>query len=124
MRFRVTRDCATPLEGNGRALHCAFRWELLVTRIGFDSALIISLTAKGDRKRALFRLRSAPSFKTHHFSTFRTGLALGLAAPAILDGTVRCKSSIILWCLLSLLQAYSPTRALPYHRGGPCFTYM
>ena len=97
MRFRVTRDCATPLEGNGRALHCAFRWELLVTRTGFDSALMISLTAKGDRKRALFRLRSAPSFKTHYFSTFRTGLALGLAAPAIINGTVRCKSSNVIY---------------------------
>jgi hypothetical protein len=96
MCFRVTRDCSTPLEGNGRALHCAFRWELLVARIGFDSALMISLTAKGDRKRALSRLRSAPSFKTHHFSTFCTGLTLGLAAPAIVDGIVRCKSSNIL----------------------------
>ena len=66
-----------------------------MTRIGFGGVLMISLTAKGDRKRALFRLRSAPSFKTHHFSTFRTGLALGLAVTALIDGTVRCKSSNI-----------------------------
>jgi hypothetical protein len=56
---------------------------------------MISQKAKGDRKRALVRLRTTPSFKTHHFSTFRTGLALGLAVPAIIDGTVRCKSSNI-----------------------------
>jgi len=51
--------------------------------------------SKGDRKRALVRLRTASSFKTHHFSTFRTGLALGLAFPAVIDGIVRCESSNI-----------------------------
>ncbi|KAI9507586.1 SPX domain-containing protein [Russula earlei] len=42
--------------------------------------------AKGDRKRALVRLRNISSHKTHHFSTFRTGIALGLAFPAVIDG--------------------------------------
>jgi len=56
---------------------------------------MISQTAKGDRKRALVRLRMVSSFKTHHFSTFRTGIALGLAFPAVIDGLVRCESSYI-----------------------------
>lgn len=45
--------------------------------------------AQGDRKRALASLRASPSQKTHHFSTFRTGIALGLAFPAFVDGIVR-----------------------------------
>ncbi|TFY73631.1 hypothetical protein EWM64_g10381 [Hericium alpestre] len=43
----------------------------------------------GDRKRALVRLRAGSEHKTHYFSTFRTGLALGLAVPALVDGIVR-----------------------------------
>jgi xenotropic and polytropic retrovirus receptor 1 len=61
--------------------------------INFISILIISYVAKGDRKRALVRLRAGSSLKTHHFSTFRTGIALGLAFPAVIDGIVRCESS-------------------------------
>lgn len=32
------------------------------------------------------RLRGFAQHKTHHFSTFRTGLMLGLALPAFVDG--------------------------------------
>ena len=52
-----------------------------------------SYTAQGDRKRALTSLRAVHSQKTHHFSTFRTGIALGLAFPAFVDGIVRSTSS-------------------------------
>ncbi|KAI9438622.1 SPX domain-containing protein [Lactarius indigo] len=52
--------------------------------------------AQGDRKRALTSLRTAYSQKTHHFSTFRTGIALGLAFPALIDGIVRSTSSTFL----------------------------
>lgn len=45
--------------------------------------------AQGDRKRAMTSLRAVRSQKTHHFSTFRTGIALGLAFPAFVDGIVR-----------------------------------
>ncbi|KAI0266051.1 EXS family-domain-containing protein [Gloeopeniophorella convolvens] len=45
--------------------------------------------AKGDKKRALVRLRAMSSHKTHHFSSFRTGVGLGLALPAFVDGLVR-----------------------------------
>ncbi|TFY63335.1 hypothetical protein EVG20_g6362 [Dentipellis fragilis] len=44
---------------------------------------------RGDKKRALVRLRAGSHHKTHHFSTFRTGFALGLAIPALVDGIVR-----------------------------------
>ncbi|KAB5594687.1 Xenotropic and polytropic retrovirus receptor 1 [Ceratobasidium theobromae] len=37
----------------------------------------------GDEKRARARLRAAPRQTTHHFSTFRSGLLVGLAAPAL-----------------------------------------
>ena len=87
-------------------------------------SFMISQTAKGDRKRALVRLRTVSSFKTHHFSTFRTGAALGLAFPAIVDGLVRCESSDIPRWSLNLLQASSPTRAIPYRHGAPYFIYM
>lgn len=78
-----------------------FGKSLVVT--GLIGVLMISHIAKGDRKRALVRLRTVSSYKTHHFSTFRTGLALGLTLPAVIDGIVRCKSSSIPQCSLSLL---------------------
>ncbi|THH19131.1 hypothetical protein EW146_g1993 [Bondarzewia mesenterica] len=44
---------------------------------------------RGDKKRALVRLRASSQHKTHHFSTFRTGLAFGLGVPALVDGIYR-----------------------------------
>ncbi|KAI5121712.1 hypothetical protein M0805_002105 [Coniferiporia weirii] len=41
---------------------------------------------RGDLKRARERLRATAKDKTHHFSTFRTGLYLGLVVPAFVDG--------------------------------------
>lgn len=64
--------------------------------------LMMLHTAKGDRKRALDHLRAGSSSKTHHFSTFRTGLALGLALPALVDGIVRSKFSNIPRCSLNV----------------------
>ncbi len=61
--------------------------------INFISILLTPHVAKGDRKRALIRLRMVSSHRTHHFSSFRTGLALGLAFPAAIDGIIHCKSS-------------------------------
>lgn len=42
--------------------------------------------ARGDKKKALYRLRAEGSRKTHHFSSFRTGTMLGLAVPALVSG--------------------------------------
>lgn len=41
---------------------------------------------RGDSKVAKMRLRGFTQHKTHHFSTFRTGIMLGLAVPALVDG--------------------------------------
>ncbi|KZT23701.1 hypothetical protein NEOLEDRAFT_1069012, partial [Neolentinus lepideus HHB14362 ss-1] len=41
---------------------------------------------RGDRKKALERLRAGSRVKSHHFSTFRSGLAIGLAIPALVSG--------------------------------------
>ncbi|TFY58647.1 hypothetical protein EVJ58_g6292 [Rhodofomes roseus] len=45
--------------------------------------------ARGDKKRAQARLRSGATHKSHHFSTFRSGLLLGLGIPALVDGLYR-----------------------------------
>ncbi|KAH7923430.1 hypothetical protein BV22DRAFT_1015396 [Leucogyrophana mollusca] len=47
---------------------------------------------RGDKKRALNRLRVGPTQKSHHFSTFRSGMWLGLAAPAVVAGFILCES--------------------------------
>ncbi|EGO29716.1 hypothetical protein SERLADRAFT_433683 [Serpula lacrymans var. lacrymans S7.9] len=36
---------------------------------------------RGDKKKALVRLRAGSQHKSHHFSTFRSGAWLGLALP-------------------------------------------
>ncbi|KAI0077379.1 hypothetical protein K474DRAFT_1596224, partial [Panus rudis PR-1116 ss-1] len=40
----------------------------------------------GDKKRAIQRLRGGTQHKSHHFSTFRSGLYIGLALPALVHG--------------------------------------
>lgn len=45
--------------------------------------------ARGDKKKAQARLRSDSQHKSHHFSTFRSGMLLGLAVPALADGIVK-----------------------------------
>ncbi|KAH9962879.1 SPX domain-containing protein [Russula dissimulans] len=66
---------------------CAFASDETVQRLLKEMEdFFTARFAKGDRKRALVRLRRISSHKTHHFSTFRTGLTLGLALPAIIDG--------------------------------------
>jgi hypothetical protein len=98
--------------------------DLFTTRFGetiFEDdvcLLIMSHTAKGDRKNALVYLRAVSSHKTHHSSTFRAGLALGLAFPALIDGIVRCKFLNVLECSFAqILQVSSNKRDLLYHHG-------
>lgn len=50
------------------------------------------LTARGDKKKALARLRGGAKHTSHHFSTFRTGMALGLAIPALVSGIYQSQS--------------------------------
>ncbi|KAL1744890.1 EXS family protein/ERD1/XPR1/SYG1 family protein [Schizophyllum fasciatum] len=40
----------------------------------------------GDKKRAMARLRAGTSQNSHHFSTFLSGMAIGLALPALVAG--------------------------------------
>ncbi|KAH6918027.1 SPX domain-containing protein, partial [Coprinopsis sp. MPI-PUGE-AT-0042] len=40
----------------------------------------------GNQKKAMKRLRGGTRIKSHHFSTWRSGLLLGLAIPAIISG--------------------------------------
>ncbi|KAF7983207.1 hypothetical protein HWV62_23478 [Athelia sp. TMB] len=40
----------------------------------------------GNKKRAMNRLRAESQHKSHHFSSFRSGIALGIAVPAIVSG--------------------------------------
>jgi len=41
---------------------------------------------RGDKKRAMARLRGGVRANSHHLSTFRSGLLLGLAIPALAEG--------------------------------------
>ncbi|KAK7463123.1 Xenotropic and polytropic retrovirus receptor 1 [Stygiomarasmius scandens] len=49
-------------------------------------ALYAAHFVHGDEKRARKRLRAGTFYKTHHFSTFRSGLLLGIALPALISG--------------------------------------
>ncbi|KAI0697515.1 hypothetical protein C8T65DRAFT_525423, partial [Cerioporus squamosus] len=60
----------------------AFSSGAIVEALTHDmEALFAARFAKGDKKKAMARLRGGPKHTSHHFSTFRTGMALGLAVP-------------------------------------------
>ena len=91
MQFRIRPDCARTIEGDGGPIHYAFRCAF---SDDYPARFLMnSCTAQGDRKRALASLRTTHSQKTHHFSSFRTGMALGLAFPAFVDGIIHSTSS-------------------------------
>jgi len=41
---------------------------------------------KGDKKKAMASLKAGAKTKSHHFSTFRSGIMLGTAIPAFVVG--------------------------------------
>ncbi len=51
----------------------------------------------GDQKRARIRLRAVGKHKSHHFSTFRSGLYLGMGLPALISGIYQSLFSRCLW---------------------------
>ncbi|THU92838.1 EXS-domain-containing protein [Dendrothele bispora CBS 962.96] len=53
-------------------------------------ALYADRFVNGDEKRARKRLRAGTFYKVHHFSTFRSGLLLGVALPALVSGIYQC----------------------------------
>lgn len=57
-------------------------------------------TEKGDAKKARARLRATHRETTHHFSTFRSGMLLGLSIPALAMGIYYC---MCFFCLANLL---------------------
>ncbi|KAJ3726750.1 hypothetical protein EV361DRAFT_803421, partial [Lentinula raphanica] len=56
-------------------------------------ALYASHFAHGDKKRAKTRLRAGGLNKTHHYSTFRSGMLIGLGVPPLASGIVASKCS-------------------------------
>lgn len=62
-----------------------------------------NILARGDKKKALTRLRGGGQHQTHHFSTFRTGMMLGLAVPALVDGLVESEYLPFLFLICSLI---------------------
>ncbi|KAH8084370.1 EXS family protein/ERD1/XPR1/SYG1 family protein [Cristinia sonorae] len=72
---------------SGRAVEVMMRdlEELFAARF---TKRLSSQLAKGDKKKALARLRGGIQHRSHHFSTFRSGLMIGLAVPAFIDGLV------------------------------------
>ncbi|KAJ3798525.1 hypothetical protein GGU11DRAFT_681343, partial [Lentinula aff. detonsa] len=50
--------------------------------------LYASHFAHGDNKRAKTRLRAGGVNKSHHYSTFRSGVLLGIGIPALVSGIV------------------------------------
>lgn len=51
---------------------------------------------RGDKKRAMNRLRAESQHKSHHLSSFRTGAALGVALPAVICGIYLCMLYVLL----------------------------
>ncbi|KAG2139537.1 EXS family protein/ERD1/XPR1/SYG1 family protein [Suillus cothurnatus] len=45
---------------------------------------------RGDKKKAITHLRVGATQKSHHFSTFRTGMWLGSSIPAMIIGFIAC----------------------------------
>ena len=106
--------------------------EQFTTRFGRDFLngylvrfLMNSYTAQGDRKRALTFLRTSTySQKTHHFSSFRAGMALGLAFPAFVDGIIRSTSSPFFHTATEALQGFQDrTRAALPAWGSLLYIY-
>ncbi|KAF9482763.1 SPX-domain-containing protein [Pholiota conissans] len=78
---------------------------------------------RGDKKKALKRLRGGGISKNHHFSTFRSGVLLGLAIPALVNGIVNISithtgGNSAVGCLAVHLWLDPSTRALhPFGRA-------
>lgn len=51
----------------------------------FTSLLSIP-AVRGDKKKAKKRLRVTPAQRSHHFNSFRSGMMVGLAIPALASG--------------------------------------
>ena len=50
---------------------------------------VLNIPARGDKEKALKRLRPMTAIKSYHFSIFRSGLLIGVAIPALIDGLLK-----------------------------------
>jgi hypothetical protein len=59
---------------------------------------LINLVERGDKKRAMAKLRAAENSqpKNHHFCTFNSGIALGLALPAFISGVYQSRVTFLI----------------------------
>lgn len=88
----------------------------------------LSWIEQGDKKRATARLRSASKRKSHHLSTVRSGIAIGLAVPALAMGIYqseflrvsRCQDIIL--TRPSFSKAFNQKHEPQYPHGKSCFT--
>ena len=53
--------------------------------------MVFNIPAHGDRKKARERLRARTTFETFYSSTFRSGLLIGFAIPALIHGLLKGK---------------------------------
>jgi len=66
------------------------RRDSVCTTLTTITALIFVNLEGGDKKKAKNRLRATFKQRSHHMSTFRTGLFLGWALAALIAGVYQC----------------------------------
>lgn len=95
----------------------------------YYSLTSLMLLARGDKKKAQMRLRGGARARSHHWSTFCSGLMLGLAVPALVHGIYLSQLIISLNYFLSCIshctltmspQASSQIREQQYQDGMAC----
>lgn len=83
--------------------------------------------ARGDRKTAMRRLHAGALAKNHHFSTFRSGLFVGLALPALVTGlyhSIYQDSSQMYFANHEILKVFSSKLAMLFPAGTGCCSSM
>jgi hypothetical protein len=86
LRFRELNESYD--ESNGGCVCGAIRCVFYFTRcleLGGEPPSMIQL-ARGDKRSAMKRLRAGAYSRSHHLSTFRSGLLLGISLPALVAG--------------------------------------
>ncbi|GJJ15013.1 hypothetical protein Clacol_009286 [Clathrus columnatus] len=90
----------------------AARFGTLV-KMSIESCFLTSLSysEKGDRKKALKKLKSAFQHRSHYFSVFRTGAYIGLGFPALVLGLYNSISPTtwpLIWLVFALVLLVNP----------------
>ncbi|KAF9458972.1 hypothetical protein BDZ94DRAFT_1172556, partial [Collybia nuda] len=70
----------------------AFASDSAVRRMMKDMQDLYAMVfVRGDKKKAMTRLRAGSYVKSHHYSVFRSGAFMGLALPALVSGLYQCE---------------------------------